>query len=114
MPALWKRGAGEKELTDLCNKYEACVAVDWGNSENGHVRFSSAAALNAINELGWGKWSDGCQSACNPTKTLEATGVCHVKQSWFSLSVSFGLSFLLSLPLHRRLFRALTPFRCTM
>jgi len=56
------------------------VAVDWGNSENGHVRFSSAAALNAINEPGWGKWSDGCQSACNPTKTLEATGVCHVKQ----------------------------------
>ena len=83
LPALWKKGAGFKELSDLCNKYEACVAIDWGNSENGHVRFSSAAALNAVDAPGWGKWSDGCQSACFPVKVLAggAGGVCHRKQS---------------------------------
>ena len=82
MPALWKVGAGKDELTELCNKYEECVAVDWGNNEAGItlVRFSSAAALNAINEPGWGKWSDGCQSACFPTVAGQAGGVCHVKQ----------------------------------
>jgi len=57
------------------------VAIDWGNKENGHVRFSSAAAVNAIDEPGWGKWSDGCQSACFPTVAGDAGGVCHIKQS---------------------------------
>ena len=87
LPALWKRGAGEVELKVLCNKYEACVAVHWGNEENGYLRFSSAAALDAIDEPGWGKWSDGCQSGCFPNGAGDGGGgVCHVKQSGFSLS----------------------------
>ena len=81
MPALWKVGAGKDELTELCNKYEECVAVDWGNKgDGGSLRFSSAAALNAINETGWVKFSAGCQSACFPTVAGQAGGVCHVKQ----------------------------------
>ena len=87
LPALFKRGAGEVELKVLCNKYEACVAVDWGNTENGHLRFSSAAALEAIDEPGWGKWSDGCQSGCFPNGAGDdGQGVCHVKQGGFSFS----------------------------
>ena len=81
LPALWKWGAGETELKALCNKYESCVAVDWGNNENGHLRFRSAAALNVIDEPGWSKWSDGCQSECIATKAGDAGGECHRKLS---------------------------------
>ena len=89
LPALWKNGAGEAELKALCNKYEACVAVDWGNNVRAFLRFSSAAALDAIDEPGWGKWSDGCQSGCFPTEAGDGGGgVCHVKQSGVSLLVS--------------------------
>ena len=91
LPALSKKGAREAELKVLCNKYEACVAVDWGNKENGYLRFSSAAALDAIDEPGWGKWSEGCQSGCFPTEAGDGGGgVCHVKQSGVSLLVSLS------------------------
>ena len=81
LPALWKIGAGEAELKALCNQYEACVAVDWGNANTAStLRFSSAAALDPINEPGWEKWSGGCQSGCFPNGAGDGGDhVCHVK-----------------------------------
>ena len=79
LPALWKTGATETELKILCDKYPTCVAIDLGNNENGHLRFSSKAALDAISEPGWGKWSSGCQDDCVPRIAGDAVGACHVK-----------------------------------
>ncbi|MGB1604057.1 MAG: hypothetical protein ACPIOQ_65600, partial [Promethearchaeia archaeon] len=81
LPALWKQGARPAELKALCDKYQDCVAVDWDNNGNGHLRFSSATALNAVNEPGWGKWSDGCKEGC-VVKTAGdgGQGKCHVKR----------------------------------
>ena len=80
LPALYKEGADEEELKALCDKYQNCVAVDWGNNENGHLRFGSAAALMAVNESGWGKWADGCTEHCVATTAGDgASGECHIK-----------------------------------
>ena len=77
----YQRDANPWELMALCDKYQDCVAVDWDNNENGHLRFSSATALNAVNEPGWGKWSDGCKEGC-VVKTAGdgGQGKCHVKR----------------------------------
>ena len=81
LPALYKKGARPAELKALCDKYQDCVAVDWDNNELGHLRFSSATALNAVDEPGWGKWSDGCNDGC-VVKTAGdgGQGKCHVKR----------------------------------
>jgi hypothetical protein len=81
LPALYKNGAESEELKALCDKYETCVAIDWGNNHNGHLRFSSAADLNAISVEGWGKWTGGCQNDCIPRMAGDdGKGECHVKE----------------------------------
>ena len=67
----YQRDANPWELMALCDKYQDCVAVDWAwereDIANGYLRFSSATALNAVNEPGWNKWSDGCKEGCMVT-----------------------------------------------
>ena len=85
LPAMWKPRKDminpNQELETLCKAIPSCIAYDYDNNENGHLRFSSATALNAVNEPGWGKWSDGCKEGC-VVKTAGdgGQGKCHVKR----------------------------------
>ena len=74
-PALYQEGAllqnPEKhtmELKEMCDKNPDCVGIDLYNDDtNGYLLFRSVAALDAIVESGWDKWS--------PSSAMEE-GVC--------------------------------------
>ena len=76
-------------------EYKDCVAVDWGNNENGHLRFSSSAALGAVyEEHGWGKWfpDDGdCQQSCDVRYSAYEKGECYKKTNfdWKNIKINF-------------------------
>ena len=68
----------------MCDRFPECTSVDMGNNDIGNVRFSSAAALNAIDvPSGWTVYGGDCQSDCQPVTAdgpLES-GQCWVKEA---------------------------------
>ena len=89
LPAMYRSGVTLAEVKALCDKYSTCVALDFGVHQDesgiyGIARFSSAAALDAISEPEWEKWSEGCQDNCVPRITGDADiGACYVKGIFF-------------------------------
>jgi hypothetical protein len=104
-PSLYKEGAlqspadHEMELKDLCDKYPDCVGIDLNNDHNGYLLFRSVAALDAVSEPGWDKWSPSsameegvCVDDCAVTaSTGEELGVCHAKTTGKCAKTSHAL-----------------------
>ena len=93
LPAMYRSGVTLAEVKALCDKYSTCVALDFGVHQDasgvyGIARFSSAAALDAISEPEWAKWSDQCQDNCVPKITGDSdVGACYVKGTSFQFRI---------------------------
>jgi hypothetical protein len=87
-------------LEDLCNEFSDCIAIEWNNNENVHLRFRSEESLIKVcgdspNEVyvcrnwrvGWQVWRGGeaCRNNCDVASTggewggRPASGECFVK-----------------------------------
>jgi len=82
-PAFYKKGATQADLQDLCDQFEDCNAIQFGNTGNGYLLFTSVAAIDAVAvPSGYTKWVTGCQFNCRVTSAAVPANAKTVGECW--------------------------------